>query len=143
MGVTTLVTRWIDEWMDEQIWFFACWCKFRKVKNYFTNFWVVVVKNGYGILISEWMDESGWFFAYILPWVILSFPWLILVYYCLCDLQEWSLWLTGVETLEWVLQKFKRRFHFFNLVSDFFSGISQKTGFNYWYQGTDLFTSLT
>ena len=26
-------------------------------------FWVVVVKNGHGTLISEWMDESSWFFA--------------------------------------------------------------------------------
>ena len=32
-----------------------------------------------------------------------------------------SLRLTGVETLELVSQKLKRRFHFFNLVSDFFS----------------------
>ena len=40
-----------------------------------------------------------------------------------------SLRLTGVETLESVLQNFQRRFHFFNLVSE----ISQKTGCNYWY----------
>ena len=41
-----------------------CWCKFRKVKNYFNNFWVIiVVKKRYGILISEWMDEFCWFFA--------------------------------------------------------------------------------
>ena len=33
-----------------------------------------------------------------------------------------SLRLTGVETLESVLQNFQRRFHFFNLVSE----ISQK-----------------
>ena len=43
--------------------------------------------------------------------------------YCLCDL-------TGAETLEWVSQKFKRRFHFFNLVSDFFF---KKVGLNYCY----------
>ena len=40
-----------------------------------------------------------------------------------------SLRLTGVETLESVLQNFQRRFHFFNLVSE----ISQKAGCNYWY----------
>ena len=32
-----------------------------------------------------------------------------------------SVRVTRVVTLEWVSQKFKRRFHFFNLVSDFFS----------------------
>ena len=31
-------TRWMDKWMDELSWFFACWCKFRKVKNYFNYF---------------------------------------------------------------------------------------------------------
>ena len=43
MVVATLVTRWMDKWMDELSWFFAWWCKFRKVKNYFNNFWVIVV----------------------------------------------------------------------------------------------------
>ena len=46
MVMATLVTKWMDEWMDELIWFFACWCKFGKVKNYFNNFWVVVVTMG-------------------------------------------------------------------------------------------------
>ena len=53
----------MDEWMDELSWFFAYWCKFRKVKNYFNNFWVVVVKNVHGTLISKCMNEPGWFFA--------------------------------------------------------------------------------
>ena len=61
--VDTLVTGWMDEWMDELSWFFACSCKFRKVKNYFYNFWVVVVRNGHGTLISEWVDKSSWIFA--------------------------------------------------------------------------------
>ena len=52
MVVATLVTRWMDEWMDELSWFFACCCKFRKLKNYFDNLWVAVVKNGHGTLIS-------------------------------------------------------------------------------------------
>ena len=43
-----------------------------------------------------------------------------------------SLQLTEVETLEWVSEKFKRRFQFFNLVSDFLvCEMSRKTGFNY------------
>ena len=52
MVVATLAIRWMDEWMNELSWLFACWCKFRKVKNYFNNFWVAVVKNGHGTLIS-------------------------------------------------------------------------------------------
>ena len=54
-----------------------------------------------------------------------------------------SLRLTGVETLESVPQNFKRRFHFFNLVSEILvSEIFQNTGFNYWDYRTDLCTSL-
>ena len=34
-------------------WFFACWCKFRKAKNYFNDFWVSVVKIGHGHLVHE------------------------------------------------------------------------------------------
>ena len=49
----------------------------------------------------------------------------------------------GVETLESVPQNFKRRFHFFNLVSEILvSEIFQNTGFNYWYYRTDFFTAL-
>ena len=49
----------------------------------------------------------------------------------------------GVETLEQVPQNFKRRFHFFNLVSEILvSEIFQNTGFNYWYYRTDFFTAL-
>ena len=42
--------EWMDEWMNWAD--FSCWCKFRKVKNYFNNFWVTVVKNGLETLIS-------------------------------------------------------------------------------------------
>ena len=59
----TLITRWMDEWMDELSWFFAYWCKFRKVENYFNNFLVVVVKNVHGTLISTCMNEPVWLFA--------------------------------------------------------------------------------
>ena len=40
----------MNEWMNWAD--FSCWCKFRKVKNYFNNFWVTVVKNGLETLIS-------------------------------------------------------------------------------------------
>ena len=52
------VNGWNNEWTEL---IFACRCKFRKVKNYFNNFWVVVAKNVHGTLISEWLDESSWF----------------------------------------------------------------------------------
>ena len=38
------------------------WCKFRN-KNCFNIFWVVVVKNLHGTLISKCMKEPGWFLA--------------------------------------------------------------------------------
>ena len=42
--------EWMNKWMN---WAgFSCWCKFSKSKNYFNNFWVTVVKNGHGNLIS-------------------------------------------------------------------------------------------
>ena len=53
-----------------------------------------------------------------------------------------SLRLRKVEILEWVSQKVMRMFHFSNLVTFLVSEISQKTGFNCWYEGIDLFTSL-
>ena len=51
-----------EEWMDKLSWFFACWWEFTKVKNYFQNFWVILVKNESHPLISEWMSESSYFF---------------------------------------------------------------------------------
>ena len=56
--------EWVNEWMN--------WAdflntdaiyKFTKVKNYFNNFSVVVVKNVHTTLISKCMNEPGWFFA--------------------------------------------------------------------------------
>ena len=61
--LATLIKRWLDETMDELSSYFVCWCKFRKVKNYCNNFWVAVVKNVHGTLISEGMDKSSWTFA--------------------------------------------------------------------------------
>ena len=51
---------------NELGWFFACWYKFMKAKNYFNNYWVGVVKNGQGLkdrgtlipgISHKWFDE--------------------------------------------------------------------------------------
>ena len=39
------------------------WCKFRKLKNSFNIFWVVVVKNLHGTLVSKCVKEPGWSLA--------------------------------------------------------------------------------
>ena len=54
-----------QEWMDELSWYFSCWCKVRKIENYFNSFCVVVAKNWRetGSLISERTDKVRWFFA--------------------------------------------------------------------------------
>ena len=73
MGVASLVMRlwsWLyQEWMDEMNWFFACWCKFRKAKIYFTDFWLSLVQNWCSHFVhetlksAEWVYELSWFFA--------------------------------------------------------------------------------
>ena len=40
-------------WMDRMNWFFACWYKFRKVKSWFSDFWVGAIKNGRTVLVHE------------------------------------------------------------------------------------------
>ena len=58
----TLVT-W---WMVKLSWFFTCWCKFRKVKKYFNNLWVVVARNGHGTLfLNVWMNLADFMHANI------------------------------------------------------------------------------
>ena len=58
-----------QELMDGMNWFFAYWCKFRKAKSYFTDFWVGVVRNGHAPLVretqksAEWVYELSWFFT--------------------------------------------------------------------------------
>ena len=47
-------------WIDVKIWFFACCYKFRKAENYFNNYWVGMVKNGWDFLIHETL-KSGVF----------------------------------------------------------------------------------
>ena len=41
-------------------WFFACWCKFRKTKSNFNDFWVDVVKIGRGHLVHETLKSAEW-----------------------------------------------------------------------------------
>ena len=38
--------------------FFACWCKFRKAKSHFDDFWVDVVTNGRGHLVYQFIRMS-------------------------------------------------------------------------------------
>ena len=37
---------------------FGCWCKFRKAKIYFNDFWVGVVKNVHGQLVPETLKSA-------------------------------------------------------------------------------------
>ena len=39
-------------------WFFACWYKFRKAKNWFNHFWVGLLKNGSGLLVHETLKSA-------------------------------------------------------------------------------------
>ena len=61
-----------QEWTDGMNWFFACWCKFRKAKSNFNDFWVcvVIVRRSHLVhatlksaVFSEWVFELSWFFA--------------------------------------------------------------------------------
>ena len=57
---------WMNEWMNEFSWFFACLYTFRKVKSYLNSYWVGMVKYVFGLLghgtlksaaSQEWIDE--------------------------------------------------------------------------------------
>ena len=52
-GHSSLKLAVSQDWNDEMNWFFAWWCKFRKAKSYFNDFWVDQVKNGCGHLVHE------------------------------------------------------------------------------------------
>ena len=58
---------------------FVCWCKFRKAKSYFIDFWMGAVKHGHGHLVHETLKsamndyELSWFFA---CWLWCSNSWL-------------------------------------------------------------------
>ena len=49
-GDRTLKLAVSQEGNNGMNWFLVCLYKFRKAKSYFDNFWVVVVKNGLGLL---------------------------------------------------------------------------------------------
>ena len=42
-------------------WFFAWWCKFRKTKSYFNDFWVDLVKNGHDHVVHETLKSADKF----------------------------------------------------------------------------------
>ena len=54
-----------QDWIDGMNWFFfffAFWCKFRKAKSYFNDFWVGVVRNRRGYLVYETLKICWWFY---------------------------------------------------------------------------------
>ena len=66
-GHRTLKLTVSQDWIDEMNWFFACWCKFIKVKNNFNDLWMDAVKNGRDHLVHETLKsaecvyELSWF----------------------------------------------------------------------------------
>ena len=46
-----------EEWTDGRNWFFACWYKLRKAKK-FNDFWVGMVKSGYGLLVYKTLKSA-------------------------------------------------------------------------------------
>ena len=76
-GLLTLKSAALSqEWIDDEMrWFFSSWYKFKKVNSYFDNYWVGIVKDGWGLIdhgtfksgvSHKWFDELssliGWFF---------------------------------------------------------------------------------
>ena len=55
-GHRTLKLVVSQEEISRMHWFSVCWYKFRKVKSYFNNFWVVMVKNGRDLLGQETLE---------------------------------------------------------------------------------------
>ena len=66
-GYRTLKLTISQEGIDGINWFFARWCKFRKTKSYFTDFWVGMVKNGFGYLVHETQKSAER--VYELSWI--------------------------------------------------------------------------
>ena len=60
LGHGTLKYAACQDWIDVKSIFFACWYKFRKAKNYFNNYCVGMVKNGWDLLDHETL-KSGVF----------------------------------------------------------------------------------
>ena len=62
-----------QEWIDAMNWFLAYWCKSKKSKSYFNNFWVDLVKNGHGHLVHETLKSAEW--VYALSWFFACWLW--------------------------------------------------------------------
>ena len=62
-----------QEWVDGMNWFFTCWCKFRKAKSNFNDFWVNVVKIGHGHVVHETLKSAEW--VYELSWLFSCWLW--------------------------------------------------------------------
>ena len=50
LGHEALKSALSQKWIDEMSWFFAGWYKFGTAKSYFNNYWVGMVKNGWGLI---------------------------------------------------------------------------------------------
>ena len=72
-GHRTLKLAVSQEWIDGMNWFFACWCKFKKAKSYFNDFWVGQVKNGCCHLVHETLKSVEW--VYGLSWYFACWLW--------------------------------------------------------------------
>ena len=66
LGLGTQKSAVSQEWINELGSFVACWCKFMKAKSYFNNYWVGVVKKGWGLkdhgtlklgISHKWFDD--------------------------------------------------------------------------------------
>ena len=58
LGHGTLKSAASQGLIDVKSWFFACWYKFRKFKNYFNDYWVGIVKSEWDLLDHETL-KSG------------------------------------------------------------------------------------
>ena len=47
-----------QEWINGMNWFFGWWCKFKKVKSYFNDFLVGLVRNGHGHLVHDTLKSA-------------------------------------------------------------------------------------
>ena len=89
----TLKSAIFNEWIDNLSWLFASWCKLWYTKNYFINFWEVMVKNGCYFLgrwtrnsavSQEWMGKFSWFFA---SWWWCNVLVRLLIFICIFEFQ--------------------------------------------------------
>ena len=88
-GHGTLKLAVSQEWINRMNWFYACWCKFRKTKSYFSDFWVgklemetlEILKNGVletlkSAVSQEWVYELSWFSA-CWKWFFACWLWIL------------------------------------------------------------------